>query len=49
MVICLKRGANDLDMVQLIPSLVKSRMIYLSCAGFRLTQVVPEKRLLKWK
>ena len=40
MVICLKRGADDLHMVQLMPlpppsslAPVKSRMVYLSGAG----------------
>ena len=36
MVICLERGANDLHMVQLMPTSlapVKSRMVYLSGAG----------------
>jgi len=39
-VICLEQGANDLHMFQLMPlppnislALVKSRMVYLSCAG----------------
>ena len=37
MVICLERGVNDLDMVQLVPlpplAPVKSTMIYLSGGG----------------
>ena len=40
MVICLERGANDLQMVQLMPlsppsslAPVKSRIVYLSSAG----------------
>ena len=54
-VICLKRGANDLHVVQLMPlppimasflALLKSRIVYLLPFWCRLNQVVLEKRPL---